>query len=121
MDVPTISQLGTSLARSRAQQRFQRCHVAWRCRVRSGQVEKEVGVFAWQDKLQHRQLPEHTLSHPHVLSRYQSVGNQAVLSGLLVELLVFEEMNVESSEGTVREEELVVASISGIGPSLAFI
>lgn len=40
---------------------------------------------------------------------------------MLVELLVFEEINVEPSEGRVGEEELVVPSISGIGPSLAFI
>lgn len=49
------------------------------------------------------------------------MGNQASLSWFLVELLVFEEMTVESSEGTVKEEELVVSSISGIRPSLAFI
>lgn len=39
----------------------------------------------------------------------------------LVELLVFEDMNVELSEGRVRQEELVVPSISGIGPYLAFV
>lgn len=38
-----------------------------------------------------------------------------------MELLVFEEMNVESSEGRVKEEELVVPRTSGIRPRLAFI
>lgn len=59
--------------------------------------------------------------HAGVLPRYQSLENQAAPSRSLVELLVFEEIEVEPLEGTVREEELVVPSISGIGPSLAFI
>jgi len=37
-----------------------------------------------------------------------------------VELLVFDEMKVVSSEGTERKEDLVVP-ISGIRPALAFI
>lgn len=39
----------------------------------------------------------------------------------LVELLIFEDMNVELSEGHIRQEELVVSRISGIGSYLAFV
>lgn len=113
--------LGMSPAHGTAKRRFRRRHSAQKRRGRSGQVEKDV-VFPGKDKLWPRQVPGDTPgTRAGERSRCQSVENQAVPSSVLAEPLVSEEINVESPEGMVREEESVVPSISGIGPALAFI